>query len=79
MQVQARLFATLRNHLPEDATDHTTQVELPEGATVEDLLEKLELPKDEVRVTMVNGRARPREWELEPDDEVGIFPAVGGG
>ncbi len=79
MRVKARLFATLRDHLPEDASDNMVEVELSEEATVGDLLDELAVPADEVRVTMVNGRARPRDWELEPDDEVGIFPPVGGG
>jgi molybdopterin converting factor small subunit len=30
-------------------------------------------------VFFVNGRARPMDWRLEPDDDVGIFPLVAGG
>jgi len=32
-----------------------------------------------VKVFFVNGRARPIDWDLEPGDEVGIFPLVAGG
>jgi sulfur-carrier protein len=79
MRVQARLFATLRSHLPPDADGNSVELGLPDGATLEDLLGKLNVPPDEVRVTMVNGRARPRDWALESGDEVGIFPPIGGG
>jgi len=52
---------------------------LPEGATIADLIHHLNLPAEEVKLAFVNGRARPEDWRLEPGDEVGIFPPVGGG
>jgi len=79
MRVQARLFATLRTHLPEGASGNTLDVELPEEATLHDLLRQLGLPHDEVKVIFVNGRVRPCDWELESGDEIGFFPLVGGG
>ena len=54
-------------------------VELPHGSTLKDLVDRLGLPQDSVKVTFVNGIARKLDYTLEPDDEVGIFPPVGGG
>ena len=79
MRVRARLFATLRAYLPEAAADHALEVDLPEGATMADLLDRLGLPEQEVKVTFVNGRIRSGDWILQPDDEVGVFPPIGGG
>jgi molybdopterin converting factor small subunit len=54
-------------------------VELPDGATVGQLIEHLRLPADEVKVTFVNGIVRGEEHSLSDGDKVGVFPPVGGG
>ena len=79
MYVKVRLFATLRRHVADAASGNAIEVELPDGATIADLIAALELPSDEVRVIFVNGRAREEDWQLAPGDEVGIFPPIGGG
>ena len=79
MRVQVRLYASLRAYLPPPAPGAPTVVDVPDGATVGDLLQKLFIPHDEVKVVFVNGRTRPPEWVLQDGDEVGVFPPVGGG
>jgi len=79
MRVRVKLFATLRRYAPNEAAGVPFEVNLPDGATIADLFRQLHLPAEEVRVAFVNARARPEDWRLEPDDEVGIFPPVGGG
>ncbi len=79
MIVRAKLFATLRHYAPNGKAGAPFEVDLLDGATIADLIRQLNLPDEEVKVAFVNGRARPEEWRLEPGDEVGIFPPVGGG
>ena len=79
MRVRVKLFATLRHHAPSAAIGLPFEVDLAEGATVADLINHLSLPAEEVKIVYINARARPEDWHLEPDDEVGIFPPVGGG
>jgi molybdopterin converting factor small subunit len=79
MRVHVKLFATLRRYVDGAAYGVPFEVDLPEGATIADLIRQLNLPAEEVKVAFVNARARPEDWRLEPDDEVGIFPPVGGG
>jgi len=79
MRVWVRLYATLRAYLPEATSGAKAPVELPEGATMGALVKQLELPAGEVKVTFVNGRARSPDWVLQPEDEVGVFPPIGGG
>lgn len=43
------------------------------------LLNRLKLSVDEVRMIYVNGRSRQLDWQLRDEDEVGLFPPVGGG
>ena len=57
----------------------TLNIEIPVGSRVMDLALLLGIPEPEIRTAFVNGRARNLDRELEPGDEVGIFPAVGGG
>jgi sulfur carrier protein ThiS len=77
--VQAKLFATLRHRYPELGLGEAMPVTLPEGSTVGDLLRKLDLPEEEVKIVFVNGLVRTADDPLSDTDEVGIFPPVGGG
>jgi len=77
--VHAKLFATLRRHYPELGIGEAMPVEIPEAATVGDLIEHLRLPADQVKVVFVNHVVRKEAHRLADGDEVGIFPPVGGG
>jgi molybdopterin converting factor small subunit len=79
MQVRVKLYASLSRSYGKVAAGTPLEINLPESAMIVDLVNRLKLPKEEVKVFFVNGRARPIDWPLEPDDEVGIFPLVGGG
>ena len=79
MQVRVRLYATLSRYLSNRAPGIPVEIEGPHGATVGDLVNGLKLPREEVKLYFVRGRARPIDWPLEPGNEVGIFPLIGGG
>jgi molybdopterin converting factor small subunit len=77
--VQVKLFATLRQRYPHLGIGEPMAVELPEGATVSQLLAHLEIPEDQVKIVFVNNVIRDRDHLLADGDEVGVFPPVGGG
>lgn len=77
--VRVKLFATLRRHFPELGVGEAMEVQLPEGATVGDLVRHLRIPADHVKVVFVNGIVRDETHPLADGDEVGVFPPVGGG
>ncbi len=79
MQVRVRLYASLSRYYDKVAAGTPFQIDLPESAMIADLVSRLNLPKEEVKLFFVKGRARPIDWPLEPGDEVGIFPLIGGG
>ena len=79
MQVRVKLFATLSRHRPSQMAGTPFEVDLPEGATLEDLARQLNLPQEEVKVVFVNARAQPLSYVLNSADEVGFFPPIGGG
>jgi molybdopterin synthase sulfur carrier subunit len=79
MRVHVKLFATLRQHVPNAVAGLPFEVDLAEEATVADLIHHLSLPAEEVKIVYVNARAQADDWRLGPGDEIGIFPPIGGG
>jgi molybdopterin synthase sulfur carrier subunit len=77
--VHVKLFATLRRYRPGLDLGEAFPVELPEGSTVGDLVQRLGLPGEEVKIVFVNALFRDRAHVLADGDELGIFPPVGGG
>lgn len=79
MHVKVRLFATLRRYMTESRERNPLDMDLPEGATLRNLLDLLHVPPEEARVSFVNGIIHELDWELKEGDEVGMFPPIGGG
>jgi len=79
MNVRVKLYATLSRYVSGVTSGSPLEVELPEDSTLADLVARLALPPQEVKVIFVNGRAREPDYRLAPGDEVGIFPPIGGG
>jgi sulfur-carrier protein len=88
MQVIVRLYATLAHRVAEPIRAQQPEgigpgtpitLDLPEGSTLADLAVHLALSQDQVKLIFVNGRSRELEDRLQPGDEVGLFPPIGGG
>ncbi len=87
MEVGVRLFANLRERLPGDPAEHRGRgsVSLVDGASLQSLLEALEILPHESQMVLVNGERAPRdeptrrEWLLKAGDTVSIFPPLAGG
>ena len=79
MRVRVKLFASLCRYFSDAAPGIPFEMEVPGGATVADLVDRLKLPREEVKVFFVNGRGRSMDWPLEAGDDVGIFPLIAGG
>jgi molybdopterin converting factor small subunit len=75
MHISVKCYATLKSYQPENSQSFS----LDEGATLSDLLGKLSLPLDEVKVAFVNGKHAAWDRSLKDGDHVALFPAVGGG
>ena len=79
MRVQVKLFATLRR-FAENVTPGTPfEVELSEAATLRALLNQLKIPLEEAKITFVNGIIQDLDYVIKDEDEIGIFPPIGGG
>jgi sulfur-carrier protein len=79
MRVTVKLFATLVRFRSGIKSAVPFEMELPEGAMVQDLVELLKIPAEETRVIFINNLIEDMGTKLKDGDVVGIFPPVGGG
>lgn len=84
MKVQVRLFAGLRDNLP-DAVRGRADLDLPDGGSLQELLDRLEIHEKQAQMVLVNGVQASRDREtreslvLLEGDDVAIFPPLAGG
>ena len=79
MKVEIRLFANLAKLLPPGSQNKRATMTVRKGTTVDDLLDKLNIPPRITNIVMVNGVHRDREAELNEGDVVSVFPPIAGG
>jgi sulfur-carrier protein len=80
MRVRVKLFATLAQFAPVEGLPGTPfEVELPEGASIGDVLHHIGIGEELVKIAFVNGIIQPVEFLLSAGDDIGIFPPIGGG
>ena len=72
--IEVRLFATLRQ-----GREKVYQVETDSVKTVQDIMDVLNIPREEVNIMLINGFHQKPETEVKDEDVVSLFPAVGGG
>lgn len=88
MRVTFKAFATLGQYLPPELDGHARagnqiDLDLPEGATVQAVIERFPMPRALVHLVLVNGvyippGQRPRH-PLREGDALAVWPPVAGG
>ena len=74
MRVTIKLFATFRI----DRFDIETR-QYPEGTTVGQIVDDLELPRQQLGIVMVNSRHVELDRRMADGETLAIFPLLGGG
>jgi len=74
MDIEIRLFATLRN-----GRDKKVFIPFVEGITAKAIIDKLEILEEDVAILLINGRDGDLNTQLKSEDYLSIFPPVGGG
>ena len=75
MIIRIKLMGVLKAKSPPE-----NRLDMTEGATIADVLNRLTIPLNSVQVFTVNGSLeRNQQRRLEEDDEVTVLPPVGGG
>lgn len=80
MIIEVKVFSSLRHYLP-DSEKQTgkDKWDVPEGATPGQVIEILNIPEEEVRMLLINGRKSGMDRILNVGDIVHLFPLMSGG
>lgn len=73
--IQLKLYATLQAFMPPSGDGFP----ISSGMTVQQLLDRLNLPADDAKLIFIDGVQAGLQSRLSGGERVGIFPAVGGG
>jgi len=83
MQITLKLFATLGDYLPPGARYNQIDMALEEGATVQQVIERLALPPKLVHLVLIDGHYVPPEQRasrvLAEGQALAIWPPIAGG
>jgi sulfur carrier protein ThiS len=79
MKVRVKLYGTLSQRFPGYQHSQGMEVEVPEGATVKDLLALLEISESQGAVVIAEGRILKADDEMPPGVPVNVLQAIGGG
>lgn len=79
MKIYVKAYATLTKYFGGSIMYDPIEVEVAEGLTLKQLYKQLGIPDDEVKIAFVNSTMQPSDYKLKADDQVGVFPPVGGG
>ncbi len=80
MTIELRLFASLRKKLPPGSPRGKCALDLPDGATIGDVLARMAIPQASAQMVLVNGE-HDRDFArmLRDGDVLSVFPPVAGG
>ena len=79
MNVRVKLYGTLSQGFPGYQLSQGIEVEIPDGATVKDLLALLEISESQRAVVIVEGRILKVDDEIRPGVPVSVLQAIHGG
>jgi len=79
MEIEVKLFATLRDYLPKGSNRFSCKLEVDSQTRVQDILLKLKIPEEMPKIILVNGIHGKQDQILEEGDVLSIFPPVAGG
>lgn len=72
--VSLRFYAELNDHLPPERRRIEFGSTVSDGSTLEEVLQSLEVPLNEIDLVLVNGVSESLDYGLREGDRVSIFP-----
>jgi sulfur carrier protein len=79
MTIQVALYAGLTRYRPRGAQNRKATVDVPDGATVLDVMRQLGVPDDVPCVSVVDGTRATAETVLRDGETLSVFPPLTGG
>ena len=79
MRIEVNLYATLKRYMENVTGAKLSVIDFEDGTCVKDVIQKLKVPADSVKLIFINGVHAKRDTILKDGDRLGLFPPVGGG
>ena len=79
MKIEVNLYATFRRYMKNETGGKSSVIDVKDGVCVKDVIQKLKIPADSVKLIFVNGVHAKVDTTLKDGDRLGLFPPVGGG
>ena len=83
MQITLKLYASLGVYLPSHAERNEASVEVAEGTTILEVLDRYQVPRASCHLVLRNGIFQPPatrgQVRLAPGDAIAVWPPVAGG
>ncbi len=79
MKIEVNLYATLKRYMKNETGGKSSAIDVEDGTCVKDIIQKLKIPVDSVKLIFINGVHAKRDTILKDGDRLGLFPPVGGG
>jgi len=79
IKTEVRLYATLQKYHPSLGIGELLGITLDDKARLGNLFSELKIPKEEIKVALVNGKWEEESYLLEDGDRIGLFSPIGGG
>jgi len=79
MEIEVKLFATLRDYLPAGSSRFSCKMKIDGHTRIEDVMSILKIPEEMPTIILVNGIHGKKEQILKDGDVLSVFPPVAGG
>jgi sulfur carrier protein ThiS len=83
MKMNIELYASLMEYLPPGNQRFRREIDVPDGANVQQIIDQFNITDEQAHIVLVNGHFVCGEdrsnRELIPNDTVAIWPPVAGG
>ncbi len=77
--VEVRLYANLQKYQPDLRIGEPAGITLDDKARLDNLFSQLNIPREEIKIALVNGKWVEESHLLEDGDRIGLFSPIGGG
>jgi len=84
MRITFKLYATLQHLLPAGAVRNVSQIDVPEDASLNQIIDQHQIPRELAHLVLINGvfqceSDRDAPNALKENDVLAIWPPVAGG
>ena len=77
--VEVRLYASLQKYHSSLRLGEPLGITLDDKTRLENLFSELKIPREEIKIALVNGKWVEESYLLEDGDRIGLFSPIGGG